>query len=104
MFVMNVVEKRQFERYAIELKATLTLGENVFKTIIFNLSAGGAKVALQSADVSLGDVVGRDVVLDIGGFGGFEGQFVWHEGEFFGIEFNESHKTIVNLVLGSVPV
>ena len=101
---MNAIERRQFERYAAHLKATLSLAGKTYRMIIMNLSASGAYIAPQKAGTIIGDVVGQSVTLNLTGFGGFEGTIVRSEGEFFGIEFDESHKTIVNLVLESVPV
>ena len=101
---MNAIEKRQFERYPVHLKATLSLAGKTYRVIIMKISAGGAYIAPHKAGTVIGDVVSQSVTLNISGFGGFEGTIVRSEGEFFGIQFNEMHKMIVYLILESVAV
>ena len=70
----------------------------------FHISAGGAKV--QSLDVGKVEeiVLLKSAVLDIPDYGGYEGDIVWIDDEFIGIEFHENHKTMVKLITGQSAV
>lgn len=101
---MNAMERRKYERYAVGLKATLSLGGDTIPVMIFNISAGGALVAPQDPKRRFDNAPGKAIVLAIRSFGGFEGVVLRTDGEFYALQFDEDHKTIVNLVLQSVPV
>lgn len=101
---MNAMERRKYERYAVGLKATLTKGDDTIPVVIFNISAGGALVAPQDPARHFENAPGKAVILNIRSFGGFEGTVLRTDGEFYALQFDEDHKTIINLVLQSVPV
>lgn len=95
----DFVEQRQFERYPLMLESTVAVGQEVIDCVIFNISAGGAKLRLMGAEVHPENDEIVTIVLQIPGFGDFEGKVIWTDDEYIGIQFRESHKTMVNLVI-----
>ncbi len=95
----DIVEKRQFERYPLMLESTVSVGQAVLDCVIFNISAGGAKIRLKGSEIRPKNDQIESIVLHIPGFGEFEGRIVWTDDEYVGIQFRESHKTMVNLVI-----
>ena len=95
----DIVEKRQFERYPLMLESTVLVGQAVLDCVIFNISAGGAKIRLKGSEIRPKNDQIESIVLHIPGFGEFEGRIVWTDDEYVGIQFRESHKTMVNLVI-----
>ena len=95
----DFVERRQFERYPLMLESTVSVGREVIDCVIFDISAGGAKVRLMGTEIHPDKDQIVTIVLDIPGFGGFEGKIIWTDDEYVGIQFSETHKTMVKLVL-----
>ena len=67
--------------------------------MIFDVSAGGAKVRLKKAEIDSQNSAIKRVLLHIPPFGEFEGDIVWTDDEYMGIKFYETHKTVVNMLL-----
>ena len=67
--------------------------------MIFDISAGGAKVRLKETEISPKKDRIETIVLYIPDFGGFEGKIVWTDDQYVGIQFRETHKTMVKLVI-----
>lgn len=95
----RVNENRRYERYPLMLEAEVSIGGEAFGCVIFGLSAGGAKVRLRGAEGLSERCLSEPADLHIPRFGGFEGEIVWKDDEFIGIEFHENHKTIMKLIL-----
>ena len=93
-------ERRQFDRHPLMLKAQVTIGAESFAAVIFEISAAGAKVQLKDAGKVAEIVLPKTAVIEIPEYGGFEGDIVWIDDEFIGIDFHESHKTTVKLITG----
>jgi len=99
--VYSDTERREFERLPILLEASVSVDSDVINCVIFDISAGGAKLQLKGTEVHFEDGQVKLTRLNIPGFGDFDGQIVWTDDEFIGIKFHENHKTMVNLVLES---
>ncbi|MCH8236993.1 MAG: PilZ domain-containing protein [Proteobacteria bacterium] len=95
----NISEKRQFERLPLMLEAEVSHAERIIECVIFNVSAGGAKVRLKGAGIDAQKSAIKRVLLHIPPFGDFEGDIVWTDDEYMGIKFYETHKTVVNMLL-----
>ncbi len=95
----NFTEKRQFERYPLMLEAEVSHADQIIDCVIFDVSAGGAKVRLKGAVIDAQKSPIKRVLLHIPPFGGFEGDIVWTDDEYMGIKFYETHKTVVNMLL-----
>lgn len=95
------MERREFERLPILLEATVTVDSDVINCVILDVSAGGAKVQLKGTDVHLKDDQFKLIVLNVPGFGDFDGQIIWTDDEYIGINFNDNHKMSMKLVLES---
>ena len=93
------VEKRQFGRFPFMVESTVSVGQGVIDCVIFDISAGGAKVRLEGTEISPQKDRIETIVLHIPGFGGFEGKIVWTDDQYVGIQFRETHKTMVKLVI-----
>ena len=95
----NFTEKRQFERYPLMLEAEVSHADQIIDCVIFDVSAGGAKVRLKGAVIDGQKSAIKRVLLHIPPFGEFEGDIVWTDDEYMGIKFYETHKTVVNMLL-----
>ena len=95
----NFVEKRQFGRFPFMLESTVSVGQEILDCMIFDISAGGAKVRLKETEISPKKDRIETIVLHIPDFGGFEGKIVWTDDQYVGIQFRETHKTMVKLVI-----
>ncbi len=100
----NGTDRRQFDRHPLMLEAQVTIGAESFAVLIFHISAGGAKVQSLDAGKVAAIVLPKSAVLDIPDYGGYEGDIVWIDDEFIGIEFYENHKTMVKLITGQSAV
>ena len=98
----DFVENRQFERYPLMLESTVSVGQEVIDCVIFDISAGVAKVRLKGTEFRPKKDQIETIVLHIPGFGGFEGKIIWTDNEYVGINFREPHKTKVKLVIEKV--
>ena len=97
-------DRRQFERYPLMLEAQVTIGAESFAAVIFDISAGGAKVQLKGAGKGAEIALPKTAVLAIPNFGGYGGDIIWIDDEFIGIDFHENHKTMVKLITGQSAV
>ena len=97
-------DRRQFERHPLMLEASVTIGAESFTVLIFDISAGGAKVQLIAPGEGAEIALPKTAVLDIPDYGDYQGDIVWIDGDFIGIDFHESHKTMVKLITGQKAV
>ncbi|MCH7937921.1 MAG: PilZ domain-containing protein [Proteobacteria bacterium] len=97
-------DRRQFERHPLMIEAQVTIGGKAFAAVIFDISAGGAKLQLKDAGNAAEIAAPKSVVLDIPDYGDYEGDVVWTDDDFIGIDFHESHKTMVKLITGQSAV
>ena len=93
-------DRRQFDRHPLMLEAHVTIGGEGFAVLIFDISAGGAKVQALDAGKVAEIALPETAVLAIPEYGGYEGDIVWIDDEFIGIDFHENHKTMVKLITG----
>ncbi len=93
-------DRRQFDRHPLMLEAAVTIGGESFAAVIFDISADGAKVQLKDAGNAAENAMPKTAVLEIPVFGGFEGDIIWIDDDFIGIDFHEDHKTTVKLITG----
>ena len=93
-------DRRQFERHPLMLDAKVTIGNESFAVLIFDISAGGAKLQSMDAGKVAEITPPKTAVLDIPDYGDYEGDIVWVDENFIGINFRESHKTMVKLING----
>ena len=100
----NGTDRRQFDRHPLMLEAQVTIGAGSFAVLIFHISAGGAKVQSLDAGKVTEIVLPKSTVLDIPDYGGYEGDIIWIDHEYIGIEFHENHKTMVMLITGQSAV
>ncbi len=97
-------DRRQFDRHPLMLEAKVTIGAESFAVLIFDISAGGAKLqSLDSGKVAEIDQ-SKTAVLDIPEYGDYQGDIVWIDDDFVGIDFHECHKTMVKLITGQKAV
>lgn len=82
------------------LEAAVTIGGETFAAVIWDISAGGAKVQLRDAGNAAENAMPKAAVFDIPEYGGFEGDIVWIDDDFIGINFHENYKTTVKLITG----
>ena len=82
----------------------MTIGGETFAAVIWDISAGGAKVQLKAPGKGTEIALPKTTVLAIPDFGGYEGDIVWIDDEFIGIKFHENHKTMVKLITGQSAV
>ena len=97
-------DRRQVDRHPLMLEAQVTIGAESFAAVIFEISTGGAKVQLKNAGNAAENAMPKTAVLDIPDYGGYEGDIVWIDDDFIGIDFHESHKTMVKLITGQSAV
>ena len=95
----NITENRQFERHPLMLEAEVSHAEQVIECVIFDVSAGGAKVRLKRASIDAQESPIKRVFLHIPPFGEFEGDIAWTDDDYMGIKFYETHKAVVNMLL-----
>jgi hypothetical protein len=88
----DFVERRQFERFPLMLEAEVSLGSDALASMIFDVSAGGAKVRFK-------DDPFKKIVLKIPPFGEFEGEVVWKDDEYVGIKFGEDHEKMMDVIV-----
>ena len=100
----NMTERRQHERYPLMLEAAVNICGESFAAVIFDISAGGAKVRLKDAGNAAETAAPKTAVLDIPDYGDYEGDIVWTDDDFIGIDFHEDHKTMVKLITGQSAV
>ena len=92
-------EQRQHERFPIMMSAGVSIGDGEFEAVIFDISAGGAKVQIKGSFGYPDSETMKAATLNIPVFGEFSGELAWTDGEFIGIRFDESHKSMVGLIL-----
>ena len=92
-------ERRQHDCYPLMLEAAVTISGESFAAVIFDISAGGAKMQLKDWNVAE-NAMPKTAVLEIPEYGVFEGDIVWIDDDFIGINFHENHKTMVKLITG----
>ncbi len=97
-------DRRQFERHPLMLDASVTIDAESFTVLIFDISAGGAKVQALDAGKVAEIAQPKSTVLAIPNYGGYEGDIAWIDDEFIGIDFHENHKTMVKLITGQSAV
>ena len=93
-------ERRQHDCYHLMFEAAVTTSDESFAAVIFYISAGGAKMHLKDAWNAAENAMPKTGVLEIPEYGGFEGDIVWIEDDFIGINFHENYKTTVKLITG----
>jgi len=84
-------EKRVFERYHVSVGAEMTLGGESVECSTIDISAGGAKVRFKTDPF-------KKVVLSIPPFGELEGEIVWKDEEYVGIQFHGQNDRIAEIV------
>ena len=97
-------EQRQHDRFPIMMSAGVSFGDGEFEAVLFDISAGGAKVQIKGPSGYLDSGTMKAAILNIPGFGEFSGEVVWTDDEFIGIKFDESQKAMVGLIreLGTI--
>ena len=88
----DFVERRQFERFPLMLEAEVSLGGDALESMIFDVSAGGAKVRFKKDPF-------KHIVLKIPPFGEFEGEVMWKDDEYVGIRFHENHEKMMDAIV-----
>lgn len=88
----DFVERRQFERFPLMLEAEVSLGGEALGSMIFDVSAGGAKVRFKKDPF-------KHMVLKIPPFGEFEGEVMWKDDEYVGIRFSEDHAKMMDVIV-----
>ena len=96
----DMTERRLNERFPLMLEAEVTIGGESFAAVIFDIAADGAKVRLKDAGNAAENAMPKTVVLKIPEYGDFEGDIIWTDDEFIGIDFHEDYKTMVKLITG----
>ena len=91
-------ERRQQERYPLMLGAAVSIGGETFAAVIFDISANGAKVQLKNAGNAAENAMPKTVILDIPEYGDYQGDIIWIDDHYIGIQFHENHKTMVKLI------
>ncbi len=69
-------ERREFERFPIMMRASVSAGDDDLEATIFDVSAGGAKVRLDGPDIPAPENMALNVVLYIPAYGEFPADVV----------------------------
>ena len=96
----NGTDRREFDRHPLMIEARVTIGAEKFAVLIYDISAGGAKVQAFDAGKVAEITLPKTALLEIHDYGGYEGDIVWIDDEFIGMDFHENHKTMVKLITG----
>jgi len=92
------IEQRQSERLATMMDISMTRGGQMVEGVLVDISEGGAKVRVATAASGEPGPGHETIVLNIPRFGEFDGEIVWSEGKFAGIQFSENHKVLFSLI------
>jgi|GEM_PF-1624891 hypothetical protein len=95
------IDQRQEERHPLMMDAMVRISDSEFKAVIFDISAGGAKLQIKEGLGQLDVNEQPLIVLIIPQFGEFHGEPAWVDDDFVGVRFHENHKTIVKLIQDS---
>ena len=88
---------RRFDRSELQLPARLKRGDTEYACRIVNISAGGARLRLESeSQLEEGD----DIALELDGLGQFPAKTVWRRDWVLGIEFGGDPETMAEVVMG----
>ncbi|NQV85288.1 MAG: PilZ domain-containing protein [Rhodospirillales bacterium] len=87
------------ERFPIMKKAAMVFGAEIVEATIFDVSASGAKVRLDCADLPATAIVGQMAELKIPETGDFQGQIVWTDDEYLGLSFFDDYSLELNAFL-----
>jgi|SaaInl7_100m_RNA_FD_contig_21_2786373_length_910_multi_4_in_0_out_0_2 hypothetical protein len=99
--VSEYAEQREFDRLHLMIDATAVINGEEQACNLLNICAGGAKVQLTAMPADASFNKGDEVSLHVPKFDEFDGVIVWTDEEYFGIRFDENHKTIAALVTAS---
>ncbi len=92
-------ERREFERFPIMMRASVSAGDVDLEATIFDVSAGGAKVRLDGPEVPAPENMAQNVVLNIPAYGKFQAVVVWQDDEYLGLRFHEDHSLALTPLL-----
>ena len=95
----KIVERREFERFPIMMRASVMAGDDSLEATIFDVSAYGAKVRLDGSDVPSPDNMASNIVLNIPAYGKFPADVAWRDEEYFGLRFHEDHSVALTPLL-----
>ncbi len=95
----KIEERREFERFPIMMRASVTVGDDKLEATIFDVSAGGAKVRLDGTDIPAPENMAPNVVLYIPAYGEFPADVVWRDEEYLGLRFHEDHSVALTPLL-----
>ncbi len=86
--------KRQDERQAVSLPATVNAAGGEVSCEILNISPGGAKIEAQrELDKH------AKVELSFDGYGSFKGEVAWRQARFHGLQFDGDRDKIAEILL-----
>ena len=94
----NHTEQRKSERLPTMMDISMTRRGQMVEGVLVDISEGGAKVRVATAASGEPGSGSEAVVLNIPRFGEFDGEVVWTEGKFAGIQFSENHKALFSLI------
>jgi len=97
-YAHNHTEQRQSERVPTMMDISMTQGGQMVEGVLVDISEGGAKVRVATAASGEPGTGHQAIVLNIPRFGEFDGEIVWSEGKFAGIQFSENHKVLFGLI------
>ncbi len=86
----TAVDRRQFSRISVLMKATIFSGGMAVESVVLNLSSGGAKVRLLQPMT-----LTKSVLLRIDRFGDFPGMVTWRDGHYFGVRFQMDPEDVI---------
>jgi len=94
----NHTEQRKSERLPTMMDISVIRGGQMVEGVLVDISEGGAKVRVATAASDEPGSESEAIVLNIPRFGEFDGEIVWTEGKFAGIQFSENHKVLFSLI------
>ena len=92
------IEQRKSERLPTMMDISMTRGGQMVEGVLVDISEGGAKIRVATAASGEPSSESDAIVLNIPRFGEFDGEIVWTEGKFAGIQFSENHKALFSLI------
>ncbi len=97
----NTTDRRHFERFTVVMDASVVVDSETAECTMYGIGEGGARVRLEDARMRSRCVSDLPVLLNVPGFGVFEGEVAWIDDELTGIRFFENHKAMVGLIAAS---
>ncbi len=92
-------ERREQQRMPLMVPVEILFGDATLDAVIFDISLDGAKVRMTDAGLHPENDITKPIALNVSEAGRVDGEVIWIDDEYVGIEFDDGQKTMLNLVL-----